>query len=66
MEEITCGGGEESGQKRQKISSRFEGSGASPVMTQERVIGSFRSSIAHKENIKDGAESNDAGLGRGS
>src|ERR1700674_909268 len=44
-------GSRESGQNRQKGSGRGGLSGkSSPVITQERVIGSLRSSM-HKENI---------------
>ena len=42
----------ESGQNRQKDSARGALSGtSSPVMTQERVIGSLRNSMGCKENI---------------
>ena len=44
--EMTCAGAEESGQKRQKVSERGPDSAtSSPVITQERVMGSLRSSM---------------------
>ena len=48
---ITCSGCAESAQKRQADSGRGpDSAGSSPVMTQERVMGSLRSSIGRKEN----------------
>src|SRR5690348_3805919 len=48
--ETTCGGAALSGQKRQAAPSRRPTSGASPVITQERVIGSLRNSIALRKH----------------
>src|SRR5271169_6267656 len=45
-EAITWRGRPDSGQKGQKESGEEPASGSSPQMTQERVMGSFRSSIA--------------------
>src|SRR3984957_16049226 len=51
MVAIICAGSRESGQNRQTDSARATFSGtSSPVITQERVIGSLRSSM-HKESI---------------
>src|SRR6266702_8153116 len=44
--ETSCGTAVESAQNRHAVSERGAGSGtSSPVITQERVIGSFRSSM---------------------
>src|SRR5690242_20048368 len=50
MEETTWGGLPASGQKRQAAGSRRAASGVSPVITQERVIGSLRSSICFRKH----------------
>src|SRR5579863_887993 len=55
---ISCGGWVESGQKRHADSVRGAISGtSSPVMTQERVMGSLRSSMPDKENTREGVAS---------
>src|SRR5271166_4006460 len=57
MELMTCGGCGDSGQKRQTCWILRLVEGRSPVATQLRVIGSFRSSIAIA-NHSGGVESN--------
>jgi hypothetical protein len=49
-EEISCVAVGESGQKRQTV-SEGTAAGSSPVMTQERVIGSLRSSICQENTV---------------
>jgi hypothetical protein len=61
MEETTWGGLPASGQKRQAAGSRRAVSGASPVITQERVIGSLRNSICFRKH-PEAAGSQMAGL----
>jgi hypothetical protein len=54
---MTCGVSAASGQKRQAVSGPDGPSaGSSPVITQERVMGSLRSSM-HKESIAGEAAS---------
>src|SRR5581483_4976852 len=50
MDEITCDSSVELGQKAQGACTGTSCSASSPVMTQERVIGSLRNSIIEKSS----------------